>query len=156
MRLLILWFIVGFVLIYFPFSLQRRFMLGFYIPSACLGVIGIQRITRNNAKKWLWPLTFFLSVITNGLLILAGIFGVMARSPAVFLEKSESQALAWISANTPMDSIILASPDMGLFIPADTGRRVLYGHPFETVNAEQEKNKVQTFFLRGTWLIRTK
>lgn len=146
MRLLILWFIMGFILIYFPFSLQRRFMLGFYIPSVCLGVIGIQRITRNNAKKWLWPLTFFLSVITNILVIMAGIFGVMAHAPAIFLEKSESQALAWISTNTPIDSIILASPDMGSFIPADTGRKVLYGHPFETVNAEQEKAKVQTFF----------
>ncbi|MGD0002758.1 MAG: hypothetical protein ABSE06_00870 [Anaerolineaceae bacterium] len=146
MRLLILWFIVGIVLIYFPFSLQRRFMLGFYIPSACLGVIAIQRITRKNAKKWLWPLTFFLSVITNIMLILAGIFGVMAHAPAIFLEKSESQALAWISTNTPKDSIILASPDMGSFIPADTGRKVLYGHPFETVNAELEKSKVQTFF----------
>lgn len=70
----------------------------------------------------------------------------MAHAPAIFLEKSESQALVWISANTPKDSIILASPDMGLFIPADTGRKVLYGHPFETVNAEQEKAKVQTFF----------
>ena len=146
MRLLILWFILGFVLIYFPFSLQRRFMLGFYIPAACLGVLGLQRITRDNVKKWMWPLTFFLSMMTNVLLILAGIFGVQAHAPAIFLEKPESQALAWISANTPMGSIILASPEMGLFIPANTGRRVLYGHPFETVNAEQEKAQVQTFF----------
>jgi len=146
MRLLILWFILGFVLIYFPFSLQRRFMLGFYIPAACLGVLGLQRITRDNVKKWMWPLTFFLSMMTNVLLILAGVFGVQAHAPAIFLEKPESQALAWISANTPMGSIILASPEMGLFIPANTGRRVLYGHPFETVNAEQEKAQVQTFF----------
>jgi len=145
-RLLILWFILGFLLIYFPFPLQRRFMLGFYIPAACLGVIGLQRITRDSPRKWLWPLTFSLSILTNALLILAGIFGVQSHAPAIYLEKPESQALAWISANTPMNSIILASPDMGLFIPADTGRKVLYGHPFETVNAEQEKAQVQTFF----------
>jgi hypothetical protein len=145
-RLLILWFVLGFLLIYFPFPLQRRFMLGFYIPAACLGVIGLQRITRDSTRKWLWPLTFSLSILTNALLILAGIFGVQSHSPAIYLEKPESQALAWISSNTPMNSIILASPDMGLFIPADTGRKVLYGHPFETVNAEQEKALVQNFF----------
>ena len=31
---------------------------------------------------------------------------------------------------------------MGLFIPAYTGRRVLYGHPFETVNAKQMQEVV--------------
>ena len=149
MRLLILWFILGLVLIYFPFSLQRRFMLGFYIPAACLGVVGLQKITRDNPKKWLWPLTFFLSIMTNLIVILAGVFGVQTHAPAIYLQKPESQALAWISANTPANSIILASPEMGLFIPADTGRRVLYGHPFETVNAVQEKSQVHTFFKGG-------
>jgi hypothetical protein len=149
MRLLILWFILGFVLVYFPFTLQRRFMLGFYIPAACLGVIGLQRIAKDYAKKWVWPLTFFLSILTNVLLVLAGVFGVQTHAPSIYLEKPESQALAWISTNTPPGSIILASPDMGLFIPADTGRRVLYGHPFETVNAAQEKAQVQTFYKDG-------
>jgi hypothetical protein len=149
MRLLILWFILGFMLIYLPFSLQRRFMLGYYIPAACLGVIGLQRITREHDKKWVWPLTFFLSIITNVLLIMAGVFGVQTHAPAIFLEKPESQALAWLTVNTPASSIILASPETGLFIPADTGRRVVYGHPFETVNAVQEKAQVQSFF-KGT------
>ena len=146
MRLLILWFILGFLLVYFPFPLQRRFMLGFFIPVASLGVVGLQKITGGNFKKWLWPLTFFLSIITNVLLILAGIFGVQAHSPAIFFEESENQALAWISTSTPIHSIILASPEMGLFIPANTGRRVVYGHPFETVNGEEEKARVQSFF----------
>jgi hypothetical protein len=121
-------------------------MLGFYVPAACLGIIGLQQMTRDRPRKWLWPLIFSLSILTNVLLILAGIFGVQSHAPAIYLEKTESQALTWISANTPTNSIILASPDMGLFIPADAGRRVLYGHPFETVNAAQEKAQVQSFF----------
>ena len=35
---------------------------------------------------------------------------------------------------------------MGMFIPAQTGRRVIYGHPFETVNAENRKSEVTAFF----------
>jgi len=58
-RLLILWFILGFLLIYFPFPLQRRFMLGFYIPAACLGVIGLQRITRIALENGCGPLHLF-------------------------------------------------------------------------------------------------
>jgi uncharacterized membrane protein len=35
---------------------------------------------------------------------------------------------------------------MGLYIPAYTGRRVIYGHPFETVNAEQMEARVIKYF----------
>ena len=35
---------------------------------------------------------------------------------------------------------------MGSFIPAYTGMRVIYGHPFETVNAPAEEQAVQAFF----------
>ncbi len=121
MRLLVLWFILGLVLIYFPFSLQRRFMLGFYIPAACLGVIGLQRLTRERARKWMWPLTFFLSILTNVLLILAGVFGVQTHAPAIFLEKTESQALAWISANTPAGSHHPGFPRYGVVHPGRHG-----------------------------------
>ncbi len=34
--------------------------------------------------------------------------------------------------------------------PAQTGRRVLYGHPFETVNAEDEKQAVEALYA-GRW-----
>jgi hypothetical protein len=38
---------------------------------------------------------------------------------------------------------------MGMFIPARTGRKVIYGHPFESVNAEQEKQSVENCFREG-------
>jgi hypothetical protein len=34
-----------------------------------------------------------------------------------------------------------------MFIPAHTGRRVIYGHPFETVDAEEQEAFVEDFFL---------
>jgi hypothetical protein len=42
--------------------------------------------------------------------------------------------------------VVLAGPDTGLYIPARTGLRVLYGHPFETVNAQAEREAVEGFF----------
>jgi len=30
-----------------------------------------------------------------------------------------------------------------------TGRKTIYGHPFETIDAEREKNFVEKFFLGG-------
>jgi hypothetical protein len=33
--------------------------------------------------------------------------------------------------------LVLAAPETGLFIPAHTGQRVFYGHPFETRQAKE-------------------
>jgi hypothetical protein len=41
----------------------------------------------------------------------------------------------------------LSSTSMGIYIPAVTGRRVVYGHPFETANADEMKKKVEIFFV---------
>ena len=51
-----------------------------------------------------------------------------------------------IAANTITDALVLANEDTGLYIPSMTGRRVVYGHPFETVYAKKEKEFVKLFF----------
>jgi len=50
-----------------------------------------------------------------------------------------------LKANTEPDAVILASPEMGNFIPAFTGRSVIYGHPYESINAERAKADVIKF-----------
>ncbi len=80
-------------------------------------------------------------------MILASTFhGISSRDPLIYLSRDEAAALEWIAGNTEEGALVLASPEMGLFIPAHTGRRVIYGHPFETVNAVEEKQAVTAFF----------
>jgi hypothetical protein len=78
--------------------------------------------------------------------LLAGRHGAQNNDPALYLASDEVGAFDWIEVNTPSDALILAAPDTGLFIPAHTGRRVLYGHPFETVYAEEMEELVTRFF----------
>lgn len=145
---LLAWFGLSLVLIYFPFPLQRRFMLGFYIPVAVLAVYGIDFIQNRlpQTSRWLGPLTLGLSLPTNILLIIMAMMGIFTHVPTLYLSQDEANAFDWIAANTPANAVILSSPQMGLLIPAETGRRVLYGHPFETVNASQEEARVRAFY----------
>jgi hypothetical protein len=87
-----------------------------------------------------------LALPSTLLILLVGLFGAQTRDPALYLTQSEVQALEWLESNTPADALVLAAPETGLLIPAHTGRRVLYGHPFETVNAESEQAQVVAFF----------
>jgi hypothetical protein len=87
-----------------------------------------------------------LTLPTVLLVLLAGQFGALAHDPLLYLTQGEAQALSWVESNTPAHALLLAAPQSGLFIPAHTGRRVLYGHPFETVDAEVKETAVTSFF----------
>ena len=57
--------------------------------------------------------------------------------------------MIWLQENIQPTEIVLASPATSLFIPAGAGNRVLYGHPFETIEAEEKKALVEEFFREG-------
>jgi hypothetical protein len=148
-RLLLVWVIAAALMIYAPFGLQRRFLMGLYAPLAALAGYGLEALEARfslPAARRIAALTLVLTLPTLLLSLALGLFGVQTHDPAFYLTGAEAQALAWLDGNTPGQALVLAAPDTGLLIPAYTGRRVLYGHPYETPNAEQEKAQVMEFF----------
>lgn len=150
-RLPLAWAVLGMLLIYLPFGLQRRFMMGLFVPVVGLAGFGLSGLAAKlgNRAGLAAVLSFALSLPTNILLLLVALHGVQTHDPLLYLARGEAQALAWIETNTPSDALILAAPQTGLFIPAHTGRRVIYGHPFETAFAESEQAAVAWFFQQG-------
>lgn len=144
---MVLWLAAGILLVYVPFQLQRRFMTGIYVPIAALAVYGIRFLGHSFEKNhWIWPTTIIISIITNLLLLAGGMNAASNRDHLLYLSKDEYNVLAWMSDHTPSHSVILSSPEMGGFIPAWSGRNVVYGHPYESVHAEDVKNQVELFF----------
>ena len=148
-RVLLVWALISFALIYLPFGLQRRFLIGLYVPLVGLAVYGLEVFaTRYSMRtaRWAAVLTLGIALPTTLLILSVGIFGARTHDPALYLTQSEAQALEWLEGNTPGDALVLAAPETGLLIPAHSGRRVIYGHRFETVNAEAEEAQVVKFF----------
>ncbi|MBT3391464.1 MAG: hypothetical protein HN413_13775 [Chloroflexi bacterium] len=147
-HLILVWAVLGIILIYLPIGFQRRFIFGLWIPWAALAAWGLEQLAKHGKKSYrFWTRWIFgLAIPTNILVIVIAFFGVQTHEPRFYLTFDEVQALAWIEANTSPDALILASPEMGAFIPAYTGRRVIYGHPYETVNAAAEQSAVEQFF----------
>ncbi len=145
---LLIWVGLVLILVYLPFGLQRRFLVGLFIPLAGLAALGIKYL----AARFSWSYRFWavflivLSIPTNLMVLLTTFHGVRTQQPLLYLTQEEAFALKWIAENTSSDVLVLASPELGNFIPAHTGRRVIYGHPFETVNAVQEEQVVEQFF----------
>ena len=146
-RILIVWFILGFVLLYAPFDLQRRLITAFYVPIAVLAVIGMMVVVEWKAqiKKPLIIAVLISSLLTNFLVIASAVDAIVGKSTSIYLYREEFEAYSWLAEMTAPGSIVLAMPQHGLRIPAFSDARVLYGHPFETVNAEVQRELVLGF-----------
>ncbi len=149
-RVLLVWALIGIILLYIPLGLQRRFMIGLFIPVAILAVLGIDIFVNNRIfTKLIVVGVFLLSIPTNMIIVLSGYQGAQTHNPTIYITNDEGNAFQWIASQTPRDALILAAPDTGLLIPAYTGRRVLYGHPFETINAVQNETLVIEAYQSG-------
>jgi len=150
-KYLVFWSLAGIALIYFPFNLQRRFALGIFIPLAILAIMGIGALakTRRGFAN-IFVLIMGFSLLTNLLLVPSGVLAAQSNNSLLVLGKGEQDAMAWLADNTSSRAVILASPEMSLYIPAYTGRRVVYGHPFETVDAALNEQMVIHFY-SGIW-----
>ncbi len=144
---LVFWLLSGIILIYLPFNLQRRFMTGLYVPVVGLAILGIASLSRSiKNSRWVWPLTVILSVGTNLLLLAGGLGAAMRQDPLLYLSRDEANVLGWMRAHLPPKAVVLASPEMGTFIPAWSGQSVVYGHPFESLHAAQTRQEVEQYF----------
>jgi hypothetical protein len=141
--LLLVWIIVTLPLLYAPFPLQRRLSLGLHVPIGILAAIGLSEIVR---AKWPRRALIGVTLLTSVFIELALFGGAAVRDPRIYLTTNEAAALNWLQANAPREAVVLASPELGGFIPAFAGQRVVYGHPFETVNAETREQQVKDFF----------
>jgi hypothetical protein len=148
MRTLLLWAGLGLLLLYVPWSLQRRFISGYMIPLAGLAAITMDRVF--SSKKVVGVASLALLIVlmipTNLMIILGGMQAVENKDENIYLTDDEYHGLMWIESNTSEEAVVLAGPEMGLLIPAYTGRRVWYGHPFETPDAERMESRVLDFF----------
>ncbi len=141
--LLIIWIVLTVPLLYAPIPLQRRLALGLHIPIGVLAAWGVTDVVRA-----IWPRRVLIGVtlLTSIFIELALFLGAAARDPRIYLTTQEYAALQWLQKNAPVETVVLSSPEMGGFVPAFAGQRVVYGHPYETVNAKQREQEVKDFF----------
>jgi hypothetical protein len=153
--LVLLWAVTTVALVYLPFDLQRRLINGLHIPLCILAAIGLSRWLANKTTYRRLLTNIVITVGALGTLFVWGIplIGVLLQPPTAsqttalfFLRQEEVVVLEWLRENTSQNDVILASPRLGMFVPGQTGARTFYGHPFETIEAEDKKVMVEQFY----------
>lgn len=144
------WVAVTLVGMYLPLPLQRRLSLGLGVPLGLLAGAGWWRALRPRIKArrrgLLQGLLVAFCALTPVFLTVGTLLQVQAGNPWFYLSAGEWAALEWLRSEGQPDAVVLCAPQMGLFVPAWAGQPVVYGHPFETVGAEQRMAQVEAYW----------
>ncbi len=71
---------------------------------------------------------------------------IASHNPLYFYYRGEMEGIEWLAGQGNGRQLVMASEQTGNMIPAASRLRVVYGHPFETIQAESEKQAVTDFF----------
>lgn len=153
-RFMLMWLGLMLVAMYLPTNIQRRFGVGLMIPIAYFAVraiedVWIQRIQRR------WRLVvgisfFFLIAISMVLMLFLPVAPLALGNPGqavgVYLQDDYVPIFNELNQRTTLDDVVLASPVVSAWLPGWAGARAVYGHPYETLDAEAKRAEVEAWY----------
>ena len=138
------------VLLYLPFALQRRFITGFHVPLTLLAALGLEQILwpRIRAKRrgLVTGIIIAFTALTNVFVPVIAVAGMAQVKTPLVMSRDEAAACNWLAEHTTWTDTVLAPVESAQFIPAWAGNRTVYGHPFETIDAETKEAETIQFF----------
>lgn len=155
--LLLGWLLATVVGLALPLGLARRLSLGLGVAVGLLGGLGWEQGGRlvPALRRMSRAALVAFSLLTPAFLLVLGAVGALGGHPLLYLSQGEWAALKWLETQASHQALVLAAPQTGIFIPAWAGQRVLYGHPFETVNAQARRAEVERYWAgerKEAWL----
>jgi len=156
------WFLVHVGVIYIPLNFQIHLLSGWQVVTAVLATIGLyKRILPWLGKRF--PnirrerLVFYastalvLAVLPLSVYLIGWRFIDLRRAENPFyLRKTEVAALDYLEGQVKSNDVVLASLDIGQFVPALTGARSFIGHWAQTLDYYGKEAMVNAFFDSAT------
>ncbi len=152
-RLMLFWLLAMLILIFMPTNIQRRFAAGMIIPIAYFATRAIEDVWLNYVSRRrrtaVFTLVMAILPISQLFVLLApvALFGANPQNIAgIMLDRSYIASFQWLRENSEQDDVILAATEVGIWIPGYTGDRVVYAHKFETLNADRNREALNTWY----------
>ncbi len=152
----IIWAAVQLLLIFLPFSGQRRLMQAMLIPWSFMAAPIVaswwgsvqQSVIKKTILAGALFVTFFSSAICSGWFIMRDYS--LERNSRVrweyFLSPEYQKLFLYVKTNVPADQVILSSLWNGNLLAGFTARSVVIGHPVETLRYAEKLSAVRNFY----------
>ena len=147
------------VLVYLPFSLQRRFSFGVQVPLSILAALGLWRLLSGQEtpgegqlpRRWRIASVGVVALLSlsNFLILNSARWEVSQQAPPLFHSGAEVDAADWLGTHATPDQVVLAAYETGNYLPTRMPARVFAGHGPETVNSEMKNAMLRSFFGGG-------
>lgn len=147
-----IWCLIFPVLVYLPFNLQRRMVVGVQIALIILATYGLTRLTRRlypTKKRQLFTGVVILLSLTNIFMVMGSLAPLSTRRTPLFISASQLEAMTWLDQHA-QGQVIMGSYESGNLLPAYATVRVFVGHGPETIHSDEKRKLVKTFFDRAT------
>ncbi len=150
-QFMLLWLAFILIMIFFPTSAQRRFSVGMMIPIAYFTTRALMDFWLDDRSETyrnrFLAGVYGVSAIGNAFLMVFWFLAAGSTADARFyLDSDYEAAFAWLNEDVEHGSVVLASEAVSLWVPAESGMSVVYGHPFESLNAEGLKASVEAWY----------
>jgi hypothetical protein len=157
-RLMLWWLLAMFVLMFAPTNIQRRFGVGLMIPVAFFATLALRDFwlpkLQRRAGRLLVAAALVIMTLSTVLVtfvtVLPLLLGAPEDRPGMVLPAGYPAAMQWLDSHGETRAVALAAPDVSLWIPGSSGLRVVYGHPFETLDAETKQAQVTAWYGLGS------
>ncbi len=145
-RFMLLWLVVIVVAIYFPTNVQRRFAAGMMIPIAYFAARALEGFWFQYInRRWRYRLLILIVPLMVASYVVLLVLNLNV-SVGPFLNRDYAVAFQWLRTRTQSDDVLLASEEVSVWIPGWVGTRVVYGHPYETLDANVKKAAMERWY----------
>jgi len=155
-RMLLIWCVIQFALLYVPLTIQRRLVEGLQLPlaiAASVAVFAITTRTLRHFKVVRYRNAVFVIIIAFASLTNLGFVAgqLVDRGPRPddewrYMPADLNSAFDWLQSNAPPDSILFTSYETGNMAPSRTGLRVFFGHYAQTIESDSKAEQVTAFY----------
>src|SRR4029079_5829183 len=144
------WAISSVGLIYLPVVYQIKLLSAWQFPIAVLAAHAWHErvaplVPRTSRALAVGVLVVFVSV-TNGYLFAWRFIALRRHTAPYYLHHDQIDALGWLSQHTHSDDVVMASPDLGPFVPNYGGSRAYLAHWAMTNRFFERRENVAKFF----------
>ncbi|MFQ3534385.1 MAG: hypothetical protein SNJ58_00770 [Aggregatilineales bacterium] len=153
-RFMLLWLIVNVVILYLPLPMPQRSAIGLFIPIVYFATRALEDFWFDRIPaKWRDAalVTFFVFIVpSNVLMAIVPMIGIndpmRGEEGGLMMPKGYVDAFRWLNSTGEQGAVVLAHPLPSLWLPANTAMRVVYGHPYDTLNSKQRLSDVQAWY----------
>lgn len=156
-QFMLIWLLVMCIVVYLPTNIQRRFAVGMMIPIVYFATRALEDFWFQHVnRRWryrLFMVVIPIVVLTNVFVLFLPLLPLAANRPdqseGLFLERSYTTSFEWLRRRTRIEDVVLAAPSVSIWLPGWASARVVYGHPYETLDAELKEQRVLDWFDSG-------